>query len=88
MHVPQCVSVQKYLNEIIAASFFRTFIFVGFIVVVVASVDSLSLRFIFNVYVCPIVYDFCWVFCLLNWRLDKCQKRNEADDNGIDRTEY
>lgn len=52
MHVPQCVSVQKYLNEIIAASFFRTFIFVDFIVVVVASVDSRSLRFIFNVYVC------------------------------------
>lgn len=77
----------KILERNYCSFFFRTFIFVDFIVVVVASVDSRSLRFIFNVYVCPIVYDFVG-FCLLNWRLDKCQKRNEADDNGIDRTEY
>lgn len=74
MHVPRCVSVCAKILEQNYCSFFffasSSYIyFCGFrfvVVVVVASVDSRSLRFIFNVYVCPIVYDFRWVFsCLI-----------------------
>jgi len=63
MHVPRCVSVQKYLNKIIAASFF-SYIYFLWIFFAVSRVDSRSLRFIFNVYVCLIVYDFCLGFFL------------------------